>query len=251
VDDLAFGRLIRLARIRRRWSQQDLAGRAGVSRTTVSRVERGYIAVIPLATVRTIAAPLEVRVELRPRARAVDLDQVMNARHSAMAEFLIAWISRTPGWVARPEVSFSRFGERGAIDLLAWHAGSRCLLVIEIKTELVEFGELLARLDMKRRLAPDAAAPFGWRPSGVSTCLLVADSMTNRRGAAERRSLLGAALPDTGAELLRWLRHPTGVVHTLRFVSDVRAGHVRDAFASPRRVRKRGIGAGGPRARSR
>lgn len=30
MDDIAFGRLIKLARIRRGWRQQDLADRAGV-----------------------------------------------------------------------------------------------------------------------------------------------------------------------------------------------------------------------------
>jgi transcriptional regulator with XRE-family HTH domain len=38
MDDLAFGRLVKLARHRRGWRQEDLAARAAVSRTTVSRV---------------------------------------------------------------------------------------------------------------------------------------------------------------------------------------------------------------------
>lgn len=35
-----------------------------------------------------------------------------------------------------PEVSFSIYGQRGVIDILAWHAATRSLLVIELKTEM-------------------------------------------------------------------------------------------------------------------
>lgn len=48
-----------------------------------------------------------------------------------------------------PEVSFSIYGERGVIDLLAWHGPSRTLLVIELKTEVVDAAEMLGVLDRK------------------------------------------------------------------------------------------------------
>ncbi|HEX5826481.1 MAG TPA: helix-turn-helix transcriptional regulator [Candidatus Limnocylindrales bacterium] len=41
MDDVAIGRLVRLTRVRRRLRQEDLALAAGVSRATVSRLERG------------------------------------------------------------------------------------------------------------------------------------------------------------------------------------------------------------------
>ena len=209
MDDLAFGRLIRLARLRRGWRQTDLAARAGVSRTTVSRVEHGHFGEASLDATRAIAGALEIRVEVVARARAIDLDRVVNGRHSAMAEFVIGWLSQFPGWVVRPEVSFSEYGERGVIDLLCWHAASRSVLVIEIKTELLEFGELLGRLDIKRRHAAKVARGLGWVPASASTCLLVADSMTNRRRAAAHGALLSAALPCSGRGLDRWLKEPS------------------------------------------
>jgi transcriptional regulator with XRE-family HTH domain len=244
VDDLAFGRLIKLARLRRGWRQVDLATRTSVSRTTVSRVERGHIGSVPLDAIRAVAAALEIRVEVTARARAIDLDRIVNARHSAMAEFVTSWLSSLPEWVLRPEVSFSEYGERGVIDLLCWHAISRSLLVIEIKTELVDLGDVLGRLDIKRRHAPKVARELGWEPARVSICLLVANSMTNRRRAAGHVALLSAALPDSGRAFLRWLKNPAGEVHALRFVSDARQGHVRNAFASPTRVRTRGPNVG-------
>jgi transcriptional regulator with XRE-family HTH domain len=239
VDDLAFGRLVRLARIRKKWRQEDLALAAGVSRTLVSRVERAHLEDVDFGVIRRIAAQLDIRVELRGRSRAIDLDRVTNARHSGLADFLVGWFGQYPGWLLRAEVSYSEFGERGVIDLLCWHAPSRSLLVAEIKTELLEFGELLAKIDAKERLAWKTATRFGWKPVSVSTCLLVADSTTNRRRAAAHASLLRTSVPGGARELVQWLRAPAGVVHALRFVPDVRPGHLRTQFASPTRVRTR------------
>src|SRR5689334_24655724 len=180
MRDIPFGRLVRLSRIRLGWSQVVLAAKAGTTRTAVSLLERGHLDALLVGVVRAIAAELDIDVELDARSRAVNIDRVLNGRHAAMAEFLVAWLSGFAGWVVRAEVSYSEFGERGAIDLLCWHPATRSLLVIEIKTELLEFGSLLAKLDEKGRLAPKIALRFGWRPASVSTCLLVADSTTNR-----------------------------------------------------------------------
>lgn len=210
-----------------------------MSRTWVSRIERGHLGEVPLDVVRAVATPLEIRVEIQPRARAIDLDRVVNGRHAALAEFVIGWLGAIPGWAVRPEVSFSEFGERGVIDVLGWHAGTRVLLVVELKTELIDFGEVLGTLDRKHRLAPQVARRLGWDAVDASCCLLVGDSMTNRRRAADHGSLLRAALPNDGRELLGWLRKPVGEVRALRFVSDVRKGHARSAFSAPTRVRPR------------
>ena len=243
MDDLAFGRLVRLARIERGWRQLDVGVRAAVSVTSVSRLERGHAGRLPLDTIRAIAGVLEIGVQLLARARARNLDRVANARHSSLADYVAGWIGSMPGWDVRAEVTYSEFGERGSIDLLCCHAASRSLLVIEIKTELLEFGSLLAKLDEKSRLAPKIALRFGWQPRAVSTCLLVADSTTNRRRAAAHSALLRSRLPDDGRSVVRFLRAPGalpgGRVAGIRFVSDPRRGHVRTAFASPTRVRTR------------
>jgi len=237
MDDLAFGRLARLTRIERRWRQVDLAARAGVSAATVSRVERGHLGEIPLATIRGVADAIGIRVQIAARARAVDLDRVLNARHTALAGYCAEWITSRGGWIVRPEVSYSEFGERGSIDLLCWHATSRSLLVVEIKTEIVDLGELLSRLDAKERLGPVVGRRLGWAPGSVSACLIVADSVTNRRRVAAHGSLLRAALPADGRVLARWLRQPTGPLRALRFVSDSRPGHARSDFAGPTLIR--------------
>ena len=239
MDDLRFGAAIRAARIRRGWRQGDLAREAGVGATTISRIEIGHLDGIPVGTLRKVARPLEIRVELLPRSRAGDLDRVVSARHSALAEEVVAWFERLGGWTLRPEVSFSIYGERGIVDLLAWHERRAALLVIELKTEIVDVGELLGTLDRKRRLAREIVRDLKWVPATVSTALIVGDGMTNRRRVRAHAGTFSAALPDEGRTLRRWLLDPVGEVRALTFVSDNHQGNVRTGFTTVRRVRPR------------
>jgi len=239
MDDQQFGARVRAARIRRGWRQRDLAAAAGVSDAAVSRIERGHLDGISLRVIRLVAAALEIRVELLPRSRSADLDRLVNARHAALAEAVLAWFASLGGWVARPEVSFNVFGDRGVVDILAWHAPTRSLLVIELKTAIVDIGELLGTLDRKRRRAPEIAEPFGWRPASVSVWLVVAEGSTNRRRIAEHGATFRAALPARAVEARTWLRRPVGALHAVSFVSDRRPRSIRTGFAGIRRVSAR------------
>jgi hypothetical protein len=78
--------------------------------------------------------------------------------HESVAEALRR---RWPAWILAPEATFSIYGERGAIDILAWHPGRRVVLVIELKTDVVDLNELLGTLDRKRRLARTIASERG------------------------------------------------------------------------------------------
>lgn len=212
MEDLRFGAAIRAARVRRRWRQEDLAAAAGVSRATTSRIERGLVDEIAIGIMRRVAAALEIRVELLPRSRSGDLDRLVNGRHAALAEAVVRWFASFPGWTVRPEVSFAHFGERGVIDLLAWHAATRTLLVIELKTDIVDVGELIATLGRKVRLAPVAAAPLGWEPRTVASGLVVADSTANRQRVRAFEATFRAAYPADGRTLRRWLANPGSIL---------------------------------------
>ena len=157
MDDIRFGAALRAARVRRGWRQLDLAIRAGLSDSLVSRIERGHLDGIQLGTLRAIAAVLEVRVELLPRSRAADLDRLINAKHAALTEAMTGWLRAFPGWELRPEYSFSVYGERGVIDLIGWHARSRALLECEHKSDIVDWASCsepsIAAGDLARRLS--------------------------------------------------------------------------------------------------
>ncbi len=245
MDDTRVGAMLRAARLRRGWRQSDLGRAATVSDATVSRLERGHFGTMSIEVLRRVAAALDVRLELLPRSRSADLDRLVSGRHAALAEAVLGRLSALPGWTARPEVSFGIYGERGVVDVLGWHAERRALLVIELKTEIVDVGELLGTLDRKRRLGPGIAEPLGWRPLTTSAWLIVADSMTNRRRVAAHATTFRAALPDDGRTVRAWLagRHggapASPGLRALTFVTDRRPGNDRSGFATLRRVRTR------------
>src|SRR5687767_12752739 len=153
------GAALRAVRHKRRLTQQEVAAAAGLSQAVVSRVERGHVDSLTLRNLEKVCGALDVRVDLYFRWRGGDLDRLLNAGHAAMHEAIARWFrGRWPGWTTAPEVSFAIWGERGVIDVLAWHAASRTLLVIELKTELADLNELVGTIDRKRRLAADVAA---------------------------------------------------------------------------------------------
>jgi len=217
MDDARVGRSIRAVRIRKGWRQEELAEAASTSQDAVSRLERGLLGGMTVGTIRAIGQAAGVMVDLTPRWQGGELDRLLGGRHSALHEAVAARFAQLPGWTAVPEVTFSIYGERGAIDVLAWHAATRTLLVIELKTEIVDVQELLGVLDRKRRLAPKIAAERGWVPRSVAVWMILAEGRTNRRRVEAHRAVLRAALPSDGRMMRTWLDAPAGEVAALSF----------------------------------
>jgi hypothetical protein len=149
--------------------------------------------------------------------RTGDLDRIANAGHAAMHEELARHLDELPNWIHTPEVSFSIYGERGVIDILAFHAPTGALLVIELKTELVSFEDLLATMDVRLRLAAKIALERGWRAKSVSAWVVLADTDPNVRRARAHAALLRSAFPDNGRRVRVWLQHPVGSIRALSF----------------------------------
>lgn len=229
---------MRAARVRGRRRQADVAAAARVSDSTVSRLERGHVQSLSLRAIRAVAAALDIRVELLPRSRGGDLDRLLNARHAALAEAVIRWLSGFAGWTVRPEVSFSHYGDRGVVDVLAWHGPSRSVLVIELKTDLVDVGELLGTFDRKLRNAMRVAAGLGWAPLTVSGLLVIAESDSNRRKLETHRETFVAAFPDRFMAVRKWLRHPSDQLRALMFFADRHPGQVGARLTRVQRVQR-------------
>jgi transcriptional regulator with XRE-family HTH domain len=208
VNDLGVGTLFRAVRIRRGMRQEDVAEAAGVTRWWVSRVEQGHLDGLPIDRLRALAGVLEIRLELVASWRGADGARILNERHSRMHDLVAARLAAAPGWEYATEVTFSEFGERGTIDILAWHAASRTLLVIELKTELPDPAGLVAQVDRYRRLARTVARARGWDPLVVAAWVLVAESDLNRDQLARHRVMLRNAFPLDGRFLRRRLRDP-------------------------------------------
>jgi len=239
MDDQRIGSMLRAIRIRKRWRQTDLAGRARVSRWVVLRIEHGRLATIPIGKLRAVAAALDARIDAVVRWHGGDLPRLLSGRHSRMHEVMARFFGDLPDWTAEPEVSFSIFGERGIIDVLAWHPTRRILLVIELKTEIVDINELMGTLDRKRRLAADIAESRRWSPVAIGTWVVVADGRTNRRAIAEHGTVLRTKLPMDGRGIRAWLRDPRGAVNALSFMPSVQGAHPGTAPAPIRRVDRR------------
>jgi len=206
--DQRLGRLVRAVRRRRGLRQLDLARVAGVSDSTISLIERGHWERLSLRTLERVARALDIRVELTPHWRGGDAGRLLNREHSALADSVAAYLMSRAGWVVEPEVSFSIYGERGAVDQLCWYAARMHLLVVELKTEFVDVNEMLGTLHRKIRLARAIAKERGWEPAKVSAWVIVSDTRTNRRYASQHRALLKARLESDGRKLRGFLRDP-------------------------------------------
>jgi transcriptional regulator with XRE-family HTH domain len=231
VDDQRVGRVVRVLWIRLGWRQVDLADRAGVSQGAISLVERGHVDRLSIRTLRHILAAVDAGAELLVRWRAGELDRVLDEGHAR----LVASIARRLtgyGWLVVPEVSYSRYGERGSIDVLAWHAETRTLLVVEVKTELTSIEATLRKHDEKVRLAPAIASEqFGWSPQSVSRLLVLPSASTPRRRVKAHAALFDQVYPARDERLRAWLRRPRGGGNGVLFIAA--------ADASARRTVKR------------
>jgi len=186
-----------------------------------------------------VADALGAQLAVIVRWQGGDLDRLLNARHSALHESVARSFAGLPGWVIAPEVSFSVYGERGVIDVLAWRAATRALLVIELKTEIVDVNELMGSIDRKRRLASRVGRERGWDASTVSAMLIVAAGRTNRRRVAAHATTLGSALPLDARALRSWLTTPDVAVAGIWFWTYAPSPSTKHGLATVKRVRCR------------
>jgi transcriptional regulator with XRE-family HTH domain len=237
--DRRVGAVLRAVRRRRRLRQSDVARTAGVAASTVSRLERGHLDACTFGTASRVAAALDVRLDVVPRWRGGELDRLLNAGHSAMHEQVARLFASMPAWRFVPEASFSVYGERGAIDVLAWHEARRMLLVVELKTEIVDVQALVGSVDRKRRLATTVGVQRGWavRNARTSAWVVVADTRTNRARLAAHVALLRAVFPLDGRTIRRWLPDPLVPVGALSFLQIDRTGHAMSVANGSQRVR--------------
>jgi transcriptional regulator with XRE-family HTH domain len=230
------GSVFRAVRIRRGLRQADVAAAAGVGQTAVSTIENGDLERVSLRSIRTVAAALGISLPFAPRWRGSDLARLLDEKHAAIVDDVVRRMVAL-GWVVQPEHTFNVRGERGSIDVLAWQPACRAVLVIEVKTVVVDLQDLLATLDRKRRLAGPIARELGWSPIRVGT-LLVMPEETQARHAVDRfRSVFDVAYPDRGRRVQRWLRSPDGDMRGVLFLLNFGHNGTKRRPGGSRRVR--------------
>ena len=209
---MRFGSDVRLLRRRRGWSQRRLAAEARVSRWAVAAVEGGVrtdFGSSLIAITAALGGYLSVRILYQGEA----LDRLRDRRHAALIDAMVRRL-RADGWDVVTEVSFNLYGERGSIDILAFHAATRALLVIEVKTVVPDVGGMLSTLDRKVRLAPDIARERGWDvDDGLdSSWSCRRRAPTRRRVLDQHRATFTTAFPAGPLMSGAGLRSPSGTI---------------------------------------
>ena len=180
---------------------------------------------------------LGVDLDVRVRWRGEGLDRLLDEGHATVVDRLAALLKRD-GWLTSLEVTFNDYGDRGSIDVFAWHPEARSLLIVEVKSVVPDAQGTLAPLDRKVRVAPKLARERGLDPGSVSRLLVVDDTSTNRRRIARFETLFGAALPDRGWVVRRWLSKPSGSISGLLFLPDSTGDGTRRSTAGRSRVNR-------------
>jgi transcriptional regulator with XRE-family HTH domain len=239
MDDQRVGLGLRAMRIRRKLRQRDLSALAGVPRGVIALIEHGRLDEVGFGQIRAVARALGARFDGLIRWQGGDLDRLTNRGHAQMHEVMARWFDEIDGWQASPEVSFNEFGERGIIDVLAWHEATGTVLVVELKTAIVDINDLMSTMDKRRRLARKVASDQGWNAEAVATWVVVAPDRSNHRALSEHATVLRAKFPGDGRSMRRWLADPTGEIAALSFLPEARLSGLGRDGRTPRRVSAR------------
>ncbi len=185
-----------------RWSQRELSRRSGVPQSMISRIERSKLKDLPLATVAGLLEAMggRLRVEVDPPFLG-DRRGQLDPAHARMSGYLARRLE-ADGWQVATEVEVGGDRSRGWIDLLAFNPATRLLLVIEVKTEIHDLGQIDRSLSWYEREAWAAARRLGWRSATVTGCLLLLMTQQNDAAVRFNRESLGRLFPARAPVLL-------------------------------------------------
>lgn len=239
MDDIRVGRLLRALRRRRGWTQTELANFVGVSQQVISLIERGHGASVSGRTMRRIFAALDARWEPTVSWRGGALDRLLDEDHSRLVAATVARL-RASGWSVDVEVTYSSYGERGSIDVLAARATTGAVVSVEVKSELASVEATLRKMDEKSRLVRRVLCQdrYGFEPSAVGSLLVLPATDTSRRRLRASGVVLDVGLPGRGHAVRRWLIEPQGSLHGVWLLADTNRGGGTSTRGGASRVRR-------------
>jgi transcriptional regulator with XRE-family HTH domain len=209
VNDERAGRLIAAVRAHLGMRQVDLAQAAGVDQKVVSLLERGELAHVSVERFRRVCAALGIEPILELRWRGGLADRLIDRGHARIVEAIIAELRRH-GWEVVAEYSFNEYGDRGSVDVLAWHPTFRALLIIEIKTRITDMQAMLTSLSKKVRVVPAVVArERGWERRVLGHVVVLLDTRANRSTVASHQATFDATFPRRTHDVRAWVRSPT------------------------------------------
>jgi transcriptional regulator with XRE-family HTH domain len=240
MDAVRFGRFVHAVRLRMGLRQRDVADRARLSQAVVSRIDRGRLDTLTWSSIERVCVALEIRLDLVARWRGAEGALLLDRDHAAIVELLVRELTALV-WETIVEFTFNHYGDRGSVDIVGWHPGARVLLLVEVKTLIVDVQELTSVIDRKARVVPRLIAlERGWVPSIVGRLLVVRGSRAARAAVERHGATFASALPDRTIACRRWLRQPAGRLAGILFVAESRLETVMQQHGRVRRVRRSG-----------
>jgi transcriptional regulator with XRE-family HTH domain len=191
------------------WTQRELAGRARTSQAAVWRTETGAGSV-DLATLGRIVDAFGARVALKIEVpRLADHRRQLDGGHARCVSFVRHRLE-SAGWQVHQEVEIASGHVHGWIDLFALHAPSRAACLLEVKTDIVDAGELERQVGWYLRESWNAARRLGWRPTSISCAVVLLDTWTVARRLRDNAAIMNGAFPLRAEAILAWLTNPAG-----------------------------------------
>lgn len=197
----ALGGEVKAARLRRHWTQRQVADRAGISRSSESRIERGAGGGQSLDTWQRVALsvgrPLIVRLQRDP------LEETADAGHLAMQELLLR-LGRRGGFGGSFELPMKPAEPWRSTDVGLRDDVCRVLMLVECWNTFGDFGAAARASSRKSAEAGQLAVLIGGeRPYRVASCWVVRDTKRNRELVRRYPEVFRARFPGSSE---RWVR---------------------------------------------
>lgn len=215
------GRLVRGARLTIGWTQLELGERAAVPQSLISRLERGLHSGADFEDLQRVAKAMGGRFTVSLTAPFLaDRGRQRDRVHAACIAYVLRHLRRA-GWRAASEVEIGGTAGPGWIDVLAWHPVTGALLVIEVKTEVHDFGRIQRTLGWYEHRAWDAARRLGWLPRRTRAALVLLDTAAVASALRTNRELAAGSFPARSAELARFVDDPAASTSRGRAVATI------------------------------
>jgi len=199
---------LRDARHRRRLTQEQLGGRAGLSRSAISTIERGHGGSHTLDTWQRLALAVDrpMRIELRRDA----LEEPADAGHLAIQE-LVMRDGRRAGYGGHFELRTRPSDPSRSTDVGLRDDRARVLILVECWNTFGDIGAAVRSTKRKRAEAAEVAIAIGGaRPYRVFSCCVVRDVERNRRLVARYPELFASTFLGSSTHWLKALTEPAG-----------------------------------------
>jgi len=201
---------VRSTRRLRRWSQRRLALESGRSQSMIARIERAALPNLSLRHAVAVLAALGIEPDLVLTAPRM-APPIRDRAHARCVEAVVRRLVRA-GFLVATEMQIGGGRWLGYIDVLAMHPTARLLLVIEVKTEILDLGAIDRQLASYIDGAWSAAAGLGWRPRAATGVLLLLATEASEQILRAHRSLLATTFALRAHDLEPHVRGASGAV---------------------------------------